>query len=210
MMRRFASIRRFGRNERANVVIEFALAGPLFLLLVVGLFDYTWQMYANQVLQGAVSGAARDATLESNAGNQTAIDNAVKAQVQHVFKDATLEFKRKAYESFDRIGDPEVMVDSGNGILGDKGDYFEDLNNNGSCDDDVGTDGNGGAEDVVLYTVKMKYARVLPVWKMLGQPEETTLIATAVLRNQPYGANTSTSQIVYVTTDGGSHGCVPK
>ncbi len=157
------------------------------------------------MLQGAVSGAARDATLEGNAGNQTALDNAVKAQVLNVFKDATLEFKRKAYESFDRIGDPEVMVDSGNGILGDKGDYFEDLNNNRSCDDDVGTDGNGGAEDVVLYTVKMKYDRAcFRSGRCWASRRETTLVATAVLRNQPYGANTSTSQIVYVTaTDGG-------
>lgn len=209
-MRPFNLIRRFGRNERANVIVEFALAGPFFLLLLMGLFDYTWQMYANQVLQGAVANAARDATLEINAGNQAALDNTVRRQVQNVFKDATVTFTRKSYESFDKIGDPEVMVDSGNGILGDKGDFFEDLNNNGTCDDDLGTDGNGSAEDVVLYVVKMKFNRVLPVWKMLGQPEATTLTATAVLRNQPYGANTSTSKIVYITTDGGSHKCVPK
>ncbi|WP_447749803.1 TadE/TadG family type IV pilus assembly protein [Sphingopyxis fribergensis] len=187
MMRRFASIRRLGRNERANVVIEFALAGPFFLLLIMALFDYSWQVYANQVLQGAVANAARDATLEGNAGNQTALDNLVKKQVLNVFSDSTLTFTRKAYESFDKIGDPEVEV-----VLNGKT-CFEDLNNNGTLDDDVGTDGNGGAEDVVLYVVKMKFDRVLPVWKMLDQPQETTLTATAVLRNQPYGANTATS-----------------
>lgn len=209
MMRRLVSLRRLGRNERANVIIEFALAGPFFLLLVMAIFDYTWQMYANQVLQGAVSKAARDATLEGNAGNQSALDNKVKEQVLNVFKNADVTFKRKAYESFDKIGDPEVMVDAnGNGVKGDKGDYFEDLNNNGTCDDDVGTDGNGGAEDVVLYTVKMKFDRVLPIWNMLGQPKEATLTATAVLRNQPYGANTSTSQIVYITDGSGGGTCV--
>lgn len=192
MMRLLISLRRFGRNERANVIIEFALAGPLFLLLVMGLFDYTWQTYANQVLQGAVANAARDATLEANAGNQAALDNVVKQQVLKVFKDAEVTFTRKSYESFDQIGDPEVKVPNATGYC------FDDLNNNGRFDDDVGTDGNGSAEDVVLYTVKMKFDRVLPVWKLLGQPKETTLTATSVLRNQPYGANTSTSKNICV------------
>ncbi|KTE05988.1 TadE/TadG family type IV pilus assembly protein [Sphingopyxis sp. H115] len=194
MMRRLILLRRLGRDQRANVIIEFALAGPFFLLLVMGLFDYSWQMYANQVLQGAVANAARDSTLEINAGNQVAIDNNVKQQVQNVFKDAALTFERKAYESFDQIGDPEVAVPNETGYC------FDDLNNNGTLDDDVGSDGNGSAEDVVLYTVKMKFDRILPVWHMLGQPKETTLTATSVLRNQPYGANTSTSKNICVTT----------
>ena len=46
--------------------------------------------------------------------------------------------------------------------------------------------GNGGADDVILYTVEMKFDRVLPVWRMLGQPQETTLRETTVLRNQPF------------------------
>lgn len=194
MMRRLILLRRLGRNERGNVIIEFAFAGPLFLLLVLGIFDYTWQMYANQVLQGSVANAAREATLETNAGNQAALDGVVREQVQKIFKDATLTFTRKSYESFDKIGDPEVAVPNSEGYC------FDDLNNNNTLDDDVGNDGNGSAEDVVLYTVKMKFDRVLPVWKMLGQPEDTTLTATSVLRNQPYGANTSTSKNICVKT----------
>ena len=48
----------------------------------------------------------------------------------------------------------------------------------------------------MLYTAKMKFERILPVWRMLGQPPETYLYATTVLRNQPYNVNTVTSKVI--------------
>ena len=56
------------------------------------------------------------------------------------------------------------------------------------CIEDGGKGGNGGADDVVLYQVSMRYKRVLPVWSMLGQPNHTTLTSTTILRNQPFAA----------------------
>src|SRR3546814_20182080 len=70
-----------------------------------------------------------------------------------------------------------------------------DTNGNGvqdpapdDCWEDGGKQGNGGADDVVQYTVSMQFNRVLPVWKMLGQPQSTTLTSSTLLRNQPFAA----------------------
>jgi len=191
MIRRLAHRGRdLGRNQRGVAAVEFALTAPLFLLLLMGAFDFSWQFYAKQVLQGAVAKAARDSTLESNAGDQAALDAKVRAEVQKVFSNATVTFTRKAYDSFDQVGKPESFKDKNGNNSYDSGECFEDYNGNGSWDADRGKAGNGGADDVVLYTASMEFKRVLPVWKMLGQSQETTLTQTTVLRNQPYRAGT--------------------
>lgn len=188
--------RRLRRNRRGTAVTEFALTAPVFLLLLMGIFDYAWQMYANQVLQGAVAKAARSATLETYANDQSALDNIVRQRVLEVMKNANVTFTRKAYESFDEVGDPESYTDKNKNGRYDSGECFEDVNGNATWDSDRGKNGNGGAEDVVLYTAKMKFQRILPVWKMMGFPQETTLSATTVLRNQPFNAATETRQVI--------------
>lgn len=187
---------RLRRDTRGLALIEFALTAPVFLLLLLGIFDFCWQMYAQQVLQGAVSQAARLSTLEGNAADQSELDDEVEARVLDVFPGAEVSFTRFAYESYDEVGRPEPLTDkNGNGTR-DAGECFEDLNGTGSWEPDRGSAGNGGADDVVLYEATMEFDRILPVWRMLGQGEHATLKAATVLRNQPYGTNGSTSQVI--------------
>ena len=189
-------IRTLRRDNRATAVTEFALTAPLFLMILMGIYDFAWQMYTKQVLSGAMAKAARAATLEGNAANQSALDQAVRAQVQRTFKGVPVTFTRKAYDSYDEIGDPENYTDSNNNGRYDKGECFQDSNGNGVWDADRGQAGNGGAEDVVLYTGSVNFTRILPVWRMLGQPQTKTISATTVLRNQPYGAATSINTVI--------------
>lgn len=184
------------RDTRGVALIEFALTAPVFLLLLLGIFDFCWQMYAQQVLQGAVSQAARLSTLEGNSADQSALDDEVEERVLDVFPGAEVTFSRLAYESYDEVGQPEPLTDkNGNGTR-DPGECFEDLNATGSWEADRGSSGNGGADDVVLYEATMEFDRILPVWRMLGQAEHATLKAATVLRNQPYGSNSATSQVI--------------
>lgn len=196
MTRVRAFLRRFRGDRRAIAAVEFALAAPLFFLVLMGIFDFSWQMYGKQVLQGSVAQAARDATLEGNAVSQTDLDNSVRDAVHNTFKDADVTFERLAYESYDDIGDPESFTDANGNSSYDDGECFEDVNGNGSWDADRGQSGNGGAEDVVLYRATMQIDRVLPVWRMLGQSQTKTITATTVLRNQPYNTSTSTSEVI--------------
>lgn len=172
MSRLSALLRRLRRHQRATALMEFALTAPVFLLLLMGIFDYCWQMYAQQVLQGAVAKAGRDATIEAYAVNQSQLDQRVQAQVQRVFRDAQLTFKRSAYDDFASIKEPIPVDCDGDG----KVDYY----------DDGGQAGNGGADDIVKYTVSMRFDRILPVWRMLGQPQSKILTSSTVLRNQPF------------------------
>jgi len=195
-MTRASFIHRLRRDQRGNAIVEFALTAPLFLIIVFGIMDFSWQFYARLELQGVVNAAARAATLEGNALNQTTLDSEVRRKVLNVFPKGEVSFTRKAYDSFSEVGDPEAFTDAnGNGQY-DSGECFEDVNGNSSWDADRGQAGNGGAEDVVLYTASLKMARVLPVWAFLGQSQQSTLTASTVLRNQPYNAATSTKQVI--------------
>ncbi|MGR4889587.1 TadE/TadG family type IV pilus assembly protein [Sphingopyxis sp. LARHCG72] len=196
MTRRFIDLaRRLRGNQRGTAITEFALTAPLFLLLLMGIFDYSWQFYARQVLQGAVAKAARDSTLEGNAANQAVLDEKVRTAVKNVFGKATVTFTRQTYDSFDAVGKPEPFKDKNGNNQYDAGECFEDINANGSWDADRGRAGNGGADDIVLYTASMEFNRILPVWSMLGQPQKTILKQSTVLRNQPYNAGTNANPV---------------
>lgn len=191
MTRLFTLVRRLRRQESGLAMVEFALTAPVFLLLMMGIFDYSWQLYGRQVLQGTVAKAARDATLEKYATSQTALDDYVRNSVLKVFNNANVTFTRKVYDSFEEVGNPEPYKDSNNNGRYDTSptkECFEDINGNGTWDADRARSGNGGADDIVLYTATMKIQRVLPVWKMLGQPQESTITASTVLRNQPFNS----------------------
>ncbi len=188
--------RRLRREERGAYMIEFGLIMPVFLLLVMATFDLGFQMYAKAVLGGAVEFAARANTLESNANNQTAIDQTVRDRVGTVASYATLSFSRLNFDNYSDVNKPEDFNDTnGNGIH-DSWECFSDANGNRSYDTNRGGTGQGGASDVVLYTVTMTFDRVFPLWKILGQPQQKQIAVTTVLRNQPYTNQTNATVVV--------------
>jgi hypothetical protein len=184
------------RDRNAATIVEFALVSPLFFLALFGVLDYGMQFYGQHILQGAVSQAARNSTLEDYAGNQQALDDMVEARVHQVFASATVEFSRRAYQSFDDVGKPEEIEEkpSSGGVTRvdgrlDPGECFYDANGSGNWEADRARAGNGGADDVVHYEVEAKIKRMFPFWALAGQSQDTTLRAATVLRNQPYGTN---------------------
>jgi Flp pilus assembly pilin Flp len=197
----FAILRRLRRDHRAVAAVEMALAAPLFLLLLMGLFDYAWQFYARAVLHGAVAQAGRSSSLEAYVANPQALDDRVAAQVRNVYSGASVEFDRLAFDRYELVGKPEPFTDVKQGNTPPNGRYdvgecFEDTNGNGVWDAESGKQGGGGADDVVRYTVTMKFDRVMPVWRMLNQPQQVTLSASTILRNQPYNAGSQISVMV--------------
>lgn len=176
MSRVVTRLRRLRRHEGGVALIEFALTAPVFLLILMGVIDYCWQMYGQQVLQGAVAKAGRDATIETYALNQSTLDERVQSQVRRVFHNAEVKFSRRAFDDFSKIKPPRTVDYDGDGIA--------------DCVEDGGKAGNGGADDVVLYTASMRFDRILPVWRLLGQSNSTTLTSTTVLRNQPFATGT--------------------
>jgi len=185
------ALRRIGRDKRGATIIEFAIVAPVMCLLLVGAFDVSHTLYARGVLQGIVQKTARDSTLETaDVAKQEMLDERVRKQAKALANNATIEIKRRYYRTFSDVAAAraEAWTDTnGNGTC-DASEPYQDENRNSSWDKDGGNGGQGGAKDAVLYTVTMTYPRMMPLPKFLGVGGTTTkLVATTVLKNQPYG-----------------------
>jgi Flp pilus assembly protein TadG len=172
-------------------MVEFGLISPVMLLLLMGTFDVGHSLYMRSVLEGAVQKAARDAGLESGVvtTRQESIDNKVKAQVLHLANNANVTITRRFYRSFTDAAAklPETFTDNnGNGRC-DNGEPYSDRNNNNVYDADGASQGQGNAQDSVLYTVALSYPRMFPLHGLIGLSPTTTIKATTVMNNQPYG-----------------------
>lgn len=176
----------FRKDERGVSAVEFALLTPILLIALLGLLDLGYNMYTASILEGAIQAAARSSTLEGASAKTTAIDDAVTDAVEDIAPKATIAFKRTAYPSFSSAGKPEDYDDNNHNNQCDKGEPFEDVNENSVWDADQGTAGLGGARDVVVYLVKVTYPRPFPIASMLGAPSTYTLNSKTVLTNQPW------------------------
>ena len=189
-------IRRLRRDQRGATIIEFAIiSGPMLLLLMGGL-ELGYDSYVRSTMQGALNDAARTAAVEFPIINvpgstvEEQVENLIEEQVHNVAPNATITVTQKSYFDFSSIGDPEKLMTDNNGngqFDAADGDCYEDANGNGSYDTDAGKTGNGGADDVVLYTAHVSAPRILPLDGFLpgvGPTIEYSL-QTAV-RNQPY------------------------
>lgn len=182
---------RLREDSRGATLVEFAIVTPVMLLMLMGFFDLAHQAYAKAVLSGVVQKAGRDATLESGPGAAAALDATVTSQIREVAgRSAVVTPTRASYTDFRGVGTPEQFTDVGSpgNNRWDPGECFVDTNGNGSWDADIGRAGQGGADDAVLYKVTVSYPRLFPMATMLGWTPNQEIVASTVLRNQPYAA----------------------
>ena len=189
---------RLRRDRRGATIIEFAIVAPVMMLLMMGLGDLLYQVYAQSVLNGAVQKAARDSGIEGGAANISTIDGTVQTIARQIAPAATFVPTRKSYDSFAEVA-PEPFTDTnGNGVR-NAGECFTDMNGNGSWDADPGSTGQGGASAVTLYTMTMTYPRLFPVAGLFGWPATQTISATTLLKNQPYATQVTTASTTICT-----------
>lgn len=84
MSRRQASrsLRSLSRNSDGLAMVEFGFVAPLFLLILMGVFDQGFAIYIQSVLNGAVQDGARRASLENTQWSE--IEAAVNNQIRNV------------------------------------------------------------------------------------------------------------------------------
>lgn len=195
--------RPFGKlrsDEAGATALEFGLVAPIFIMMLMALFDFGFQIYAQSVLQGGVQAAARSATLETGGTNSAAIDKEVEDIVRTVVPGAAVTFSRRNYANFEDVGKAEDFDDTdGDGIC-NNGEPFEDVNGNGAWDTDRGADGLGGARDAVLYGASVEYQRVFPFHKFIGVPGTIKIEGSTVLRNQPFNEQGERTPVVGACT----------
>lgn len=185
------------RDERGATVVEFAIVAPVLGLLLLGAFDVAHTLYMRAALQGVVQKAARDLTLESglSATTQATLDSKVRTQVRALANSGTVSITRKWYRSYQHAAAStfEPFTDTNNNGTCDPpqgstpGEPYEDSNGNGQWDRTGGNLSQGGAKDAVLYTASVSYPRFFPIYNLTGGSRTTTVTASTILRNQPYG-----------------------
>ena len=176
--------RKLARDESGVTVVEFALVAPTFLLLLMGTLDIGQMVYAQSVLNGAVQTAARDASLEG--GDTDAADALVMERVEGIMPGVELATSRTSYYDFADIERSEQWNDADDNGICDDGEAYVDENRNGQWDDDIGMSGNGGANDVVIYTVEATYAPMIKVPFLKEEWNSRTLESSAIKKNQPF------------------------
>jgi len=182
-----AFLRHLRRDREGVTLVEFAIVGPVLILMLMGLFDIAHTQYTSAVLYGAMQKAARDYTLESASASETTIDTRVQDQIRAVMPNgATITFTKTAFDDFKNVNEPEEYTDIDNNRTCNNGEPYEDANGNGIWDVYRGANGLGAARDVFLYTSNVSYPRLFPMFGLIGLPPTITLSATTVLRRQPF------------------------
>jgi len=184
-----AKAREILADESGATMMEFGLVVPVLMALLMGVFDISYNMYANAILEGAMQEAGRNSTIEG--ANTSSVDSDVTTQVKIAVPNASLTYERKAYSEFSTVGQPEDFTDLNSDGTCNDGEPYEDANGNGSYDLDRGLSGQGGARDAVVLTATMTFDRFFPVAALIGLPSTYTSSSSTVLRNQPYNINQS-------------------
>lgn len=195
-MRGLKTARKLLRDDSGATIVEFAFVAPPLILILLAGFDFGHRSYVSAVLQGALTDAARAASVEnptvSGSGDTLAerVEDAILSQVNPVATPGfTLEVEQSNFYDFSDIGNPERLVSDvdGDGTYDEEdGDCFSDLNENGEFDLDTGRDGAGGANDVVFYEATLTMDALVPLANFLGGESVYTIYAETAIRNQPW------------------------
>lgn len=193
-MTRRVDLRRLVCDSSGATILEFAFVAPVMCLLLVGGFDVGHTLYMRAALQGAVQKAARDSGLENGAANQTALDTRIRTEVENLANNADVTFDRRAYRTYGQAARRhEDYTDNNNNGTCDAGEPYVEENGVAGWQSDMGTGGQGGAKDAVVYRVTVSYPAMLPLWRYINGSDHVTVEATTVLRNQPFGDQAQTT-----------------
>nr|WP_315459286.1 pilus assembly protein [uncultured Sphingorhabdus sp.] len=190
-------VKRLKNNQDGASIMEFGLIAPVVMVMMLGTMDIGHSYFVRATLDGAMQNAARSSSLEGSATltAQELVDLRVEESILALAPNATITSTRRYYKTFSEaaLARAETVIEppAGADLKCDPGESFMDANDNGVWDADGGTDGQGGAKDIVIIKFKVSYPRLFPMAKLLGLPANVELESNSILANQPYGEQTS-------------------
>ncbi|WP_172835898.1 TadE/TadG family type IV pilus assembly protein [Porphyrobacter sp. CACIAM 03H1] len=169
-------------------IVEFAVVAPVFLGVLMFIFDIAYLVYARAQLTGLVNAVGRASTLETaNDETRSDMDARLTEQMRELVPHGEVEFERVSFNNYGLAqARAEPFVDTNDSNDCDAGESFLDLNGNGRHDLDGARVGGGGARDVVIYTVTLTYDRLFPVSALIGLDPSVEVQAQTLLKNQPF------------------------
>ncbi len=182
-------------NQDGVSIVEFAIIAPVVMAMMLGTLDIGHSLFVRATLDGAVQDAARSSSLEgaTSLTQQDIIDEEVASAIREIAPDANVTVSRRYYKTFSTAAlarAEKVTEQSPGNMKCDPGESFMDANGNGVWDADGGSNGQGGARDIVIITFKVSYPRLFPLAALLGWPAKVEMQSDSILANQPYGDQT--------------------
>ena len=160
------------RSGTGAAMIEFGFVAPIFITLLIGIFEVGTMLIVQNSLDAAAREAARfGITGQTDPGNSRS--KTIEARVYEIIEaysggiadPSLVSIKVSAYNAIEAINQPEPFSDAnGNGIY-DFGEFYEDSNNNGTWDADQGVSNSFGiAGNAVMYEISYDWDSILPIF----------------------------------------------
>jgi len=165
------------------------MLSPVLLLLIMGIIEFSLIMFTQTMLESATGTTARIGRTGSDNGSglsreQQLINNVVD-RTAGLLERELLTVTMTTYSSFSNVNRPEPFIDANSNGFYNNGETFTDINGNGRWDEDMGAEGAGGANDIVVYTVSYPWRITTPIISaIIGQ--SVVLAARTVVKNEPW------------------------
>ncbi len=178
------------RCDAGQAIVEFAFIAPALLGILCGIIEFSGILFAQTLLEGGAREASRygiTGAAPNGMSRQDMILQILSDNSFGVIDTDNVNIETLVYQNFGDVGQPEPFTDdNGNGVY-DVGEAFNDINSNGSWDQDMGTAGLGGPGDVVVYRLTYDWAIMVPIFRPLFG-DQITLDANIAVRNEPFGS----------------------
>lgn len=180
-------VSRFRADRAGEAAVEFALVGPLLILLLLASFELAIILFVGGTLESAVLVASRygvtGRTVEG-VSREGRIRQIIAERTLGMIDLEALTIDTLVYPSFGDIGKPEPFTDANGNGKHDAGESFTDINGNGKWDSDMGSAGLGGPGDIVLYKIEYETGAITRLLQpILGRIKHHAAVA---VRNEPY------------------------
>jgi Flp pilus assembly pilin Flp len=182
-------LRRLADSEDGANALEFALVSVPLMLLLVGFFEFaimaaTASAMESAALEGARFGAT-GAAMPDEALRESKVREIIADRTFGLVDLSKLTIETVVYRGFELIGQPEGYDDTnGNGVF-DGGETFQDVNGDGTWNEDQGTAGLGAADDVVVYRLTYPWQPMTGLFAPITSG--IVLSSSFPVRNEPFG-----------------------
>ena len=162
------------RDQNGNVLIEFALVTPLFVLLIVGTLEVSVMFFTSSVIEGATVEAARQirtGQVQESGDPMTTFQNQLCDSLFNVIDCSKVKFNVQTFSSFGEVSMP-IEIDEDGEIV-----------NNGF------SPGDSGAVTVVRSLYRWKFMTPLISNLMPAGLGGHLIVSTVAFQNEPYNVN---------------------
>ncbi len=177
----------FIRNTEGVTAIEFAIIAPVFILVLMGIIEFSLVMFTSSVIEGATAASGRYGKTGYTApytSRQEQIIATITSKTAGLLDPDKITITTTVYPAFNSIEQEEPYIDTNRNGVHDYGEDYTDVNSNGQWDSS-GVAGLGNGNDVVVYTVSYPWEIHTPI--IANFLENTMLLSSrTVVKNEPF------------------------